>query len=68
MFATNVGAIDRFLRVILGAGLLIWFFADHATGPWHFAKLIGIMPLLTAAMGTCPAYSLFGVSTCPRKV
>jgi hypothetical protein len=29
--------------------------------------LIGIVPLLTGLLGTCPLYSILGVSTCPMK-
>jgi Protein of unknown function (DUF2892) len=67
MFATNVGTVDRILRVILGAALLVWFFLDRGEGFWHYAKLIGIIPLATALFSTCPLYSLLGVSTCPMK-
>jgi hypothetical protein len=28
---------------------------------------IGVVPLLTAAVGWCPAYVPFGISTCGRK-
>ena len=67
MFKTNEGTLDRALRIIVGAALLVWFFADQGTGFWHYAKLIGIVPLLTGLAGTCPAYSIFGLSTCPMK-
>jgi Protein of unknown function (DUF2892) len=67
MFKTNEGTIDRALRVIVGAGLLVWFFLDQGTGALHYAKLIGIVPLLTGLVGTCPLYSILGVSTCPMK-
>lgn len=67
MFKTNEGTIDRVLRVIVGAALLVWFFMDQGTGTAHWLKLIGIVPLLTGLVGTCPIYSLLGVSTCPMK-
>jgi len=67
MFKTNEGTIDRALRVIVGAALLIWFFMDQSTGFWHYAKLIGIMPLLTGLVGSWPLYSILGVSTCKMK-
>ena len=67
MFATNVGGIDRILRIIIGAALLIWFFADQGTGFWHWAKLIGIVPLATGLLSTCPLYSIIGLNTCPMK-
>lgn len=67
MFKTNEGSVDRILRVGVGAALLVWFFMDQGTGGWHYAKLLGIVPLLTGLIGTCPIYSLLGVSSCPMK-
>jgi hypothetical protein len=64
---TNVGGIDRILRIAIGAALLLWFFIDQGTGFWHWAKLIGIVPLLTGLFSTCPLYSIIGMNTCPRK-
>jgi hypothetical protein len=67
MFKTNVGSIDRILRIVVGAALLLWFFVDQGSGFWHYAKLIGIVPILTAIFSTCPLYSILGLSTCPVK-
>ena len=67
MFKTNEGTLDRALRVIVGAALLVWFFMDQGTGALHYAKLIGVVPLLTGLVGWCPLYSMFGLSTCPMK-
>ena len=57
----NVGSIDKVARVILGIGLLSLMFF----GPKTLWGLVGLAPLATVAMSWCPAYSLFGVSTCP---
>lgn len=62
-FATNEGTIDRAARVILGLGL-IGAAATGRLGAWGY---IGVMPLLTGLAGTCPAYSLLGISTCAVK-
>ena len=67
MFATNVGGIDRILRIAVGLALLAWFFMDQGTGFWHWAKLIGIVPLATGLMSSCPLYSILGLNTCPVK-
>lgn len=64
---TNVGGIDRILRIVIGAALLAWFFFDQGSGALHYAKLIGVIPLLTGIIGTCPLYFMLGVSTCPMK-
>ena len=63
MFKTNVGRIDRVLRIL--AGLVLLGLAVTGTiGAWGY---IGLVPLATGLMGTCPLYSLFGFSTCPLK-
>lgn len=67
MLKTNVGTVDRALRLIVGIALLVWFFVDQGQGFWHYAKLIGIVPILTALVGSCPLYSILGLSTCPMK-
>lgn len=61
LFAKNEGVIDRAARVVLGAGVLSLAFVGPET-PWAF---LGAIPLLTGLVGSCPLYSLLGVSTCP---
>lgn len=66
MFSKNVGGFDRILRIVVGAALLIgFFFNGDSTYGWLY--LIGIIPLVTGLMSTCPLYSIFGMNTCPRK-
>jgi hypothetical protein len=67
MFKTNEGTVDRALRIIVGLGLLLWFFLGQGEGFWHYAKLIGVVPLATGLMGSCPVYSILGINTCPMK-
>lgn len=67
MFRTNVGTADRLVRIVLGLGLLAAFFLTNNSGPWHWAYLIGIVPLATGLFSTCPVYSVFGISTCPTN-
>lgn len=64
---TNIGGIDRIQRIVIGAALLLWFFLDQGSGFWHWAKLIGIVPLLTGLISTCPIYAIAGIKTCPRR-
>ena len=61
----NVGNLDRGLRVIIGLALLA--FALMSGHQYAWIGWIGVVPLLTAAMGSCPLYSMFGMSTCPAK-
>lgn len=67
MFTTNEGNFDRVLRVVVGTTLLAWFFLDQGAGFWHYAKLVGIVPLITGLVGTCPVYSMLGISSCAVK-
>lgn len=64
MFAKNVGSIDRILRIVVGLALLAGFFLN-ADASLRWLYLIGIVPLATGLMSTCPLYRLFGFSTCP---
>lgn len=59
----NEGSIDRALRFVLGGALLSLAFIGPKT-PWGY---LGLVPLLTAAIGWCPLYSVLGISTCPTK-
>ncbi len=57
----NEGNLDRTLRVVTGL-FLVGLAATDTVGPWGY---IGVVPLLTGALGTCPVYSMLGVSSCP---
>ena len=59
---TNVGGIDRIVRGAAGIGLIAWALSGGPAWAW-----IGVVPLLTAAVGWCPAYLPFGISTCAKK-
>lgn len=66
MFAKNVGSIDRILRIVVGLVVLSLFFI-YPDASWRYFTLIGIVPLLTGLLSTCPLYSIFGMWTCPMK-
>lgn len=61
----NIGTTDRALRAVAGIALILW--AILGTGGWSWLGWIGVVPLATAAMGWCGAYTLLGISTCPVK-
>jgi hypothetical protein len=66
MFAKNVGGIDRILRIVVGLALIAGFFLNpDASLRWLY--LVGLVPLATGLLSTCPLYSLLGVSTCPAR-
>ena len=60
MFKINVGGLDRAVRIIAGVAL-VGLAASGTIGAWGY---IGIVPILTGALGWCPAYLPFGFSTC----
>ena len=56
----NIGTTERIARVVVGIGILSMAFVGPRS-PWAY---LGILPLLTGAIGWCPPYSLLGISTC----
>ncbi len=66
MFKTNEGTADRAVRIIVGVALLAMFFL-YPGASWRYWTLLGIVPLLTGLVGSCPLYSILGMSTCPVK-
>ncbi|MCX7961325.1 MAG: DUF2892 domain-containing protein [Burkholderiales bacterium] len=62
---TNVGAIDKAVRIVVGLALLSLVFVLEGGARWW--GLVGLVPLGTALVGHCPLYSLLGVSTCPAE-
>ncbi len=58
---TNEGTLDRGIRIVLGLALL----SLTMVGPKSMLGLIGIVPLVTGAVGFCPLYTVLGLSTCP---
>jgi len=60
----NVGTIDRIARLVVGVVLLAFALGYLAPGTsWNWVGWVGVVPILTALFGNCPAYSLFGWST-----
>ncbi len=59
----NVGTVDRVIRVLVGLVLISLVFWGPQTN-WGW---IGLIPLVTGLVGSCPAYKLFGLSTCPLE-
>jgi len=60
---SNVGGIDRILRIVLGL-VLIGLTLTGSIGVWGW---LGVVPLATGAIGWCPPYAIFGFSTCAMK-
>lgn len=63
LFPRNEGAADRVVRVILGLFILSLAVMGPKT-PW---ALLGMVPIVTGLLGSCPIYTLLGISTCRRS-
>ena len=59
---SNIGTIDKILRIVVGLALIGWALAGGPMWAW-----IGVVPLATGLLGSCPLYTLMGISTCPLK-
>lgn len=58
----NIHSIERVVRIVGGlaiASLAFW-------GPANYWFLLGLIPVVTGAIGWCPPYALLGISTCPK--
>ncbi|WP_323030879.1 DUF2892 domain-containing protein [Brachymonas denitrificans] len=62
----NVGGIDRILRIAVGLILILGTpqLLGYIGSNWAW---LGLLPLLTGLLRTCPAYKLLGMNTCPMK-
>ena len=61
---SNISTLDRTLRIIAGLALIaaaLGLYGPAYTSVWGW---IGLVPLGTALIGWCPAYSLLGIKTC----
>lgn len=64
MLKTNVGSLDRTLRIVAGIALLAMFFLFPGHGYRLIYAVLGVILLGTGLFSTCPVYSVLGVNTC----
>jgi len=60
---TNVGSIERIVRVLVGLALIGLTLTGNI-GAWGW---LGVVPLATGLVGWCPPYAMFGISTCKMR-
>jgi hypothetical protein len=63
LFPSNEHTIERVARIALGVGITSLAFVGPAS-PWAY---LGLVPLVTGLIGSCPLYTILGVSTCPTR-
>ncbi len=62
---TNESSVDRIIRVVIGVVALIAAFAVGLSSIGGIVlAVVGAVMLVTAAVGFCPLYRVFGISTC----
>jgi hypothetical protein len=59
----NEGTADRVIRVAAGLAVLSLAFIGPQTA-WGY---LGLIPITTGLLGSCPLYTLLGMNTCPLK-
>ena len=64
----NMGAIDRAIRTMIAAVLVILFMTNIITGTLAIILLaFAVIFLLTSLIGVCPLYLLFGINTAKKE-
>lgn len=67
LFPANTHIVDRILRVVLGLGLFAPIATMGASAATGVAAAAGAVLLLTATIGSCPIYTVLGLSTRPKE-
>jgi hypothetical protein len=64
----NMGSVDRIARILIAAVIAVLYFTNVISGTLAYVLLaVGAIFLLTSFIGSCPLYTVFGISTCKVK-
>ncbi|RLL54735.1 DUF2892 domain-containing protein [Mariprofundus sp. EBB-1] len=65
---SNVGGIDRIVRLLAGLALIAVGALGLVAGPWDMVAIgAGAVFALTSVISFCPLYTLLGINSCPVK-
>ena len=65
---TNMGTIDRIIRIIIAAIIGVLYYTGTITGTLGIVLLVlAAIFVLTSFVSFCPLYTFFGFNTCPLK-
>jgi hypothetical protein len=65
---TNMGSIDRVIRIIVAIALATLWLTDTIKGvAGTIFVIVAIVFVLTSLIGFCPLYSIIGLNTCSKK-
>lgn len=63
-----MGNVDRMIRVLIAAAIAILYFTNIITGSFGLILLfLGGIFAITSLIGSCPMYSILGISSCSVK-
>lgn len=61
----NMGTVDKSMRMVAVASIVVVYFAGIITGPTAMALgIVAVIFAITSFIGFCPMYSIIGVNTC----
>jgi hypothetical protein len=65
----NVGSTDKIVRIILGIAMGYFAYTTSFETAWYQTALyvVAAILLITALLGSCPAFSLLKINTCKTK-
>ncbi len=66
-FNTNVGSLDRALRILVGMALFVLSYLGYLGGFGWLGVAVGGILLITAVFSFCPIYGILGVKTSPKE-
>lgn len=65
---TNMGSVDRIIRIIIAAIIGFLYFHGTITGTLGLVLLVlAVVFLLTSFIGFCGLYTILGINTCKIK-
>jgi len=63
----NMGTVDRSIRFLLAVVVAVLYFTGQISGTLALVlEVLAVIFFVTSLVGTCPAYSVAGISTCKR--
>jgi len=64
----NMGAADRIIRTIIALAIVVLFLMNKLPGTLGIVLLvIAAIFVLTSLVSFCPLYTIFGISSAPKK-
>ena len=66
-FNSNIGSLDRALRILAGMALFVLGYLGYLGGLGWLAVLVGGILLVTAVFSFCPIYAILRLNTIRKE-